>query len=320
MSDLFLLEQSVRKGEWLEMPLSSFYAGTTGPPEGEHPYAIRNWLLSTGHFPEKWINRLYSVGGIRMHNKRIMLRLFAETDLTTHPLYTRAAASLNEPVPSVLFEDDHCLVLNKPAGMPVHPSSPEVSGTLDEAVVRHSLLSGQAVPIRHIHRLDDETSGPVLYAKNDLAQYRLDEDMRAKRISRLYVALVQGKLSNRKGTIDLPIGRDRHHPSRRRVSRTGDRAVTHYEVLETYTTASMVSIRLETGRTHQIRVHFSHLGHALIGDRLYGGDTSLLSHQALHGEKLSFRHPWHLRPVEIDAPRPEWFELTGKRLSARANS
>jgi len=183
-----------------------------------------------------------------------------------------------------------------------------MGGTLDDAAVRHVLRAGDPLPVHHIHRLDADTSGPVLYAKNDLAQLRLDEAMREKRIDRRYVAIVHGVPRPPAGTIDAPIGRDRHHGSRRRVAPGGDRAVTHYETLKAAGGMALVRVRLETGRTHQIRVHFSHIGHPLLGDKLYGAPADPhLPHQALHGERLVFPHPWTGRTVAVEAPRPRWF-------------
>jgi 23S rRNA pseudouridine1911/1915/1917 synthase len=205
--------------------------------------------------------------------------------------------------------------MNKPAGMPVHASKPGERGTLDDAAALHLLQKGDPLPVRHIHRLDNETSGPVLYSKNDLAQQRLDEAMRSKAIDRQYIAFVQGRPAQRAGMINVPIGRDRHHSVKRRAGEGGDPAVTHYEVLEQYSSAALVSVRLETGRTHQIRVHMSHIGHPLIGDSLYGGSTRLLAHQALHGERLRFTHPLHGGKMEVISPRPDWFEPLRRALT-----
>jgi len=288
------------------------YEGGDWPQSGTHPHAVRQWLLERQWFPVKWVNQLFSVGGIRMEEDRIALEAFREADLAADSLYRMAALP---PVKTdrggeaaVLFEDDHVLVMDKPAGMPVHPSRQGERGTLDEAAARHLLLRGDPLPVRHIHRLDNETSGPVLYSKNDLAQLRLDEAMRLKEIERIYVAFVQGTVRRRIGTVDAPIGRDRRHASRRRVATGGDSARTHYEVLEQYRDAALVRLRLETGRTHQIRVHMSHIGHPLIGDSLYEGGTKWLAHQALHGERLLFAHPLHGGTVEVASPCPAWFE------------
>ena len=309
------LASARREGEWLALVRP---AGSDDWPEaGSHPHEVRKRLLASSLFPAKWINRLFSVGGIRMEGERVLLHAFPAAHLDRSELYRMAALPPANPklealaVP--LWEDDYALVLNKPAGMRVHGASPGERGTLAEAAARHCLLAGDPQPVRHIHRLDDDTSGPVLFAKNDLAQWRLDEAMRGKEVDRRYVAIVQGRLKASRGTIDLPIGRDRHHRSRRCVTRNGDAAVTHYEVAEQFRSAALVRIRLETGRTHQIRVHFSHIGHPLLGDGLYGGDVSQLAHQALHGERLLFRHPLTGEPVEVRAVRPAWLDrLIGK--------
>jgi 23S rRNA pseudouridine1911/1915/1917 synthase len=215
----------------------------------------------------------------------------------------------------VLYEDDHCLVINKPAGLLVHPTMPGQTGTLGNAVASYYECTGQAVAVKHIHRLDEWTSGPVLYAKHELAQLKLDEAMRAKTIDRIYVTLAEGTFKVNRGTLDYPIGRDRHHKQRRRVSPTGDTAVTHFEVVEQYETIALVRLKLDTGRTHQIRVHLSHIGHPIVGDTLYGGSTSTMHRQALHGESLSFAHPITNERMTVLCPWPQDITETLARLA-----
>lgn len=220
---------------------------------------------------------------------------------------------------NVLFEDDHCLVVNKPAGIAVHPSNEGQTGTLAHLVAAYYDLTGQSCPVRHIHRLDEWTSGPVLYAKNAASQRILDETMRQKQIERIYIAFVSGRMKQNRGRLDFPIGRDRHHNQRRRVSATGDHAVTHYEVIEVYASTTMVRLTLETGRTHQIRVHLSHIGHPLLGDKLYYGPVDIIPRQALHGDKLNFTHPVTGENIHIEAPWPEdltilWNQLKNNKL------
>lgn len=311
--------EAVRRGEWLEVPLASsaFRGGSGGLREDASPHEVRQWLAAGGWLPAKWVNRLFSAGGIRLEADRLLLRAFPEHPLDAHPLAAFAAdRSGAGEAPEVLFDDDWCLVLGKPAGMPVHPSRFGHRGTLDEWAVRLCLQAGELVNVRHIHRLDDDTSGPVLYAKRDLSQWVLDEAMREKAIDRRYAALVHGVPKRASGVIDAPIGADRHRPGRRRVAPGGDPALTRYEVAGRYGNASLVRVRLETGRTHQIRVHFSHIGHPLVGDRLYGGSDAALRHQALHGERLVFPHPWLGDTVEVEAPWPAWFREAQGRLAA----
>jgi len=302
----------VRRGEWLELDAGSLaLSAGAGPIEaGSHSHEVRKWLLACSVFPDKWINRLYSVGGIKMtEGGRIALLAFPKADERQSLLYVAAGKEPDLIVPPVLYEDDFCLVLDKPAGMSVHGSHPGQAGTLDVAAAKHMLAQGDNLPVRHIHRLDDDTSGPVLYSKNDLAQHRLDEAMREKEIDRIYIAVVHGRLRKPAGIIDAPIGKDRHHKSRRIVTPGGDEAVTRYERLSVSDAISIARVELETGRTHQIRVHMSHLGHPLIGDSLYGGREAggySLGHQALHGEKLLFPHPLTGARVEADSPWPAW--------------
>lgn len=323
-----------RVRQWLELLPAELAGEATGkdsdptqlteqlsiPEAGSHPHLLRQWLLARSLFPAKWINRLFSVGGIMWEGERIRLLAFPPIDPASDPLYRKVKNNGSSPHdPEILYEDDFCLVLNKPAGMPVHESHAGQTGTLDEAAARWLLGKGDPLPVRHIHRLDDDTSGPVLYSKNDLAQWVLDEAMREKRIDRRYLAVVSGRVKKTSGTVNAPIGKDRHHSARRRVAPGGDIAVTHYETVRTFSNASLVRLQLETGRTHQIRVHMSHLGHPLIGDKLYGGDTRLLQHQALHGERLLFPHPWTGDWIEAAAPEPVWLTNLLDKLGGRTN-
>ncbi|MFF2887155.1 RluA family pseudouridine synthase [Paenibacillus sp. NPDC057967] len=318
-----------RTGEWLLLDAAALQnhaselfpdkAEMPGLQAGSHPHHVRQWLLASSLFPAKWVNRLFSVGGIKWVGDSIGLLAFPALDPAKDKSYRNLASgppSQSTAVPAVLYEDDYCLVLNKPAGMPVHAAYEGHTGTLDEAACRLMMEKNDPLPMRHIHRLDDETSGPVLYAKNDLAQWKLDEAMREKEIDRIYVAAVQGALRQDKGKIDGPIGKDRHHASRRRVTPSGDAALTTYEKIRQLDGMTIVRLRLETGRTHQIRVHMSHIGHPLVGDTLYGGSSRLLGHQALHGERLVFPHPLTGRLLDVQSPWPDWL----KRLSLETRS
>ncbi|CAG7631012.1 Ribosomal large subunit pseudouridine synthase D [Paenibacillus solanacearum] len=280
-----------RKGEWLEL------TAAREPVDKKDAEA-----LLPECFHGKWIAKWRGSGGIEWKGNRIRLRLFPEEPLQ----YMSEWAEVE-----VLFEDDFCLVANKPPGMKVHPTQEGEQGTLLQAVQWHLEAEGQKCRARHIHRLDEDTTGPVLFAKHDWSQSRLDAFMRDKRIGRHYVAIVQGRPAQTEGIVDAPIGRDRHHATRRRVSRTGEPAVTRYRVIERYRSAALLEIILETGRTHQIRVHMSYLGHSLIGDTLYGGDSRGLSRQALHGERLLFPHPLTEETMDVAAPWPA--DLTGLR-------
>jgi 23S rRNA pseudouridine1911/1915/1917 synthase len=287
-------KRAVRKGEWLEFTLPAEFVAE---PE--------RFLLERIRIPRGLLNRWQAEQCIRRAGSRLRLRLF--------PCEAPQFAPEYWPV-GILYEDDFCLVADKPAGMPVHPTHPGRTATLANAVAFHYQATGQMCRIRHIHRLDADTTGPVLYAKQEQAHAVLDEAMRNRRIGRTYIAVVSGRMKNRKGTIDLPIGKDRHHKGRRRVSATGDPAVTHYEVAERRDNATLVRLRLETGRTHQIRVHLSHIGHPIYGDALYGGPAGFIGRQALHCETLRFPHPWTGEMIEVASPWPDDLRTLAEKL------
>lgn len=295
---------AIRRGEWLEvmpgkLPLSS-----------DHPHsAVHEWLESKLKVHPKLLSRLEQQDGIKLAGDRIRLRLFPPRDYGFEPYWTEL---------NVLYEDDYCLVVHKPAGIKVHPTGNERQPTLAHWVAAHYMSQGEQAAVRHIHRLDEFTSGPVLYAKNEYAQLILDEAMSVKGIERIYVAMVQGIVQSQAFRIDAPIGRDRHHSGRQRVSETGKPAATQVTLLETLKEASLVRIRLETGRTHQIRVHLSHMGHPLVGDALYGGSTRYFNYQALHGESLVFPHPLTGEMIDTQDPWPEEFAALHRRLSVQS--
>ncbi|AKG37807.1 pseudouridine synthase [Paenibacillus durus ATCC 35681] len=300
----------VRRGEWLETT-----PGRRVTAAEDTGAAIDRWLRETAGMPDKLLARLHREGGIQWRGDRLRLALFPPREPGIEPVWHEL---------EVLYEDDFCLIVHKPAGIAVHPDGSGNGVTLDHAVAAHYAASGENCAVRHIHRLDKETTGPVLYAKNEFAQTVLDEAMRAKAISRRYAAIVQGEVPHSLTVIDLPIGRDRHHASRRRVSPGGQHAVTRIVGSEVWTGASLVQIELETGRTHQIRVHLSHVGHPLYGDALYGGPmapevngTRPLLRQALHGETLRFAHPWSGEALEVADPWPEDMLLLRNALSGR---
>ncbi|MEK3731420.1 RluA family pseudouridine synthase [Paenibacillus sp. FSL M8-0334] len=281
-----------KRGEWLELIPGKSIAG-----QADREEAARQWLLETVGMPEKLYRKLRHERGIEWRGDRLRLILFPYREYGVEPVWHEL---------EVLYEDDFCLVANKPAGINVHGDSTGGEElTLNHAVAAYYQASGLHTAVRPIHRLDKDTTGPVLYAKNEYAQLKLDEDMREKKIARIYAAIVQGQVQDGLTTIDLPIGKDRHHRSRRRVSLTGQQAVTHILSVERSRYASLLRLRLETGRTHQIRVHMSHMGHPLIGDSLYGGNARPFGRQALHGERLIFAHPLTGEQIEVLAPWPE---------------
>lgn len=217
----------------------------------------------------------------------------------------------------VLYEDEHLLVVNKPAPLLVYPGSSLDQDTLDARVAQYYQQSGLKRRVYHVHRLDRDTSGAILYAKHAYSARALDSLLAEHNIRRSYLALVRGRVVPATGTIDDPIGRDRHVAGRYRVSPTGKEAVTSYRTLGTCRVANepvtLVECHLQTGRTHQIRVHMSARGCPVVGDRLYGGGEGIGSVRfraghALHAWKLTFGHPYTGQSVVAKAELPQEFQ------------
>lgn len=207
----------------------------------------------------------------------------------------------------IIYEDDHLLILNKPAGIMVHPDQKNGINTLVNGVAYYYQQKGEQQRIRYIHRLDTDTSGGMIFAKHFMSHSLMDYWLSEKKIQRHYLALVNGQLKRKKGRIEAAIGRDRHHSARRRVASNGDYAVTLYEVKRNFKHYSLVELQLLTGRTHQIRVHMSYLGHPLLGDVLYGGQAKMgsLKRQALHSAKIQMIHPITEEKLLFEIPLPK---------------
>lgn len=191
----------------------------------------------------------------------------------------------------IRYEDKHCLIVSKPKGMATHPNEPTDTDTCMNHVMRHIIDNGGHYA-EHVHRLDQGTNGLLLVAKHPIAKSIFDRMIEEKTIVRTYAAEVQGNLRTDSGTISAAIGKDRHHNTRRVVSPTGQHAVTHYEVVNRYKGTCVVHVVLETGRTHQIRVHMAHLGHPIVGDTMYGARETASGDYELHAIQLAFMHPF----------------------------
>ncbi len=190
----------------------------------------------------------------------------------------------------VAYEDEYLLIVGKPRGIATHPNEAGQTNTLMNMVV-HYLSSKGHHYAEHIHRIDEGTKGLIVIAKNPIVKGQLDRMIEKKEIIRTYEAVVEGKVKNNHGTIRASIGNDRHHPTRKMVSPSGQMAITHYEVVGKHELFTKVHAILETGRTHQIRVHFAHLGHPIVGDTLYGAKKTPTNTYELHAFKVQFRHP-----------------------------
>lgn len=229
---------------------------------------------------------------------------------------------LPENIPlDIVYEDEDVLVINKPKGLVVHPAAGHWSGTLVNGLMYHckdslSGINGQLRP-GIVHRIDMDTSGLLIVAKNDMAHQALAQQLQDHSLSRTYVCIVVGGIKQDSGTIDAPIGR---HPTDRKkmavTERNSKNAVTHWEVLERFSGYTLVQCRLETGRTHQIRVHLAWRNHPILGDAVYGSKKPELgqSSQCLHARELTFRHPRTGQPVTVSCPLPDYFEEVLKKL------
>jgi 23S rRNA pseudouridine1911/1915/1917 synthase len=216
----------------------------------------------------------------------------------------------------VLFEDSWLLIADKPAGMAVHPSAGHSSGTLVHALLGHGLAGGESFRPGVVHRLDKDTSGLLVVAKTVEVHRRLVSMMRERAVSRTYLALVHGSIASDTGTIEAPVGRD---PVRRKamtIGGTGARdARTHFKVLERFAEFTLVEVHLETGRTHQIRVHFLGIGHPVAGDATYGRRDPLgIGRQFLHSARLQFIHPMTDQAVDVHSPLPADLAAALERL------
>ena len=206
----------------------------------------------------------------------------------------------------IRYEDEWLLVINKPAGQLVHPTTKESSGTVGNALMHYFAAKGEAHAFHPVHRLDRDTSGLLLVAKEPQIQYQLSPKG-CKNFQREYQAIIQGELTPAAGLIDAPIARALPSIILRKVSPDGQSARTHYRTVKTNGELSLIELQLETGRTHQIRVHMAHLGHPLLGDDLYGGNMDFIQRQALHAFRLSFKHPMTGEKLVITAPPPADF-------------
>ncbi|WP_428909416.1 RluA family pseudouridine synthase [Niallia sp. Krafla_26] len=288
--------QTKRKGEWFEILI----------PEEWATYTVQDFFRHVWQAPKKQVHTLRMEKKVKVNNAEanwtqplqvndvLTIQFFQNEEFPVQPSYYEI---------TVLHEDDHLLVVNKPAGMDTHPNSPTQNDTLANAVAYYLQSKGELRAFKHVHRLDKDTTGAVLFAKHPFIGAILDGMLEKREIKRTYVALVHGILKNKKGTIRESIGRDRHHPTRRRVSPTGQEAITHYQLVKTDSkrNLSLVQCSLDTGRTHQIRVHFSHIGHPLAGDILYGGKPIFLR-QALHAVKIQLIHPFTKETITCPAP------------------
>lgn len=254
-----------------------------------------------------------SVNGKTNDVKKHQLKVGDEVQLTLPPPERLSAEPENIPL-DVVYEDEQVIVINKPQGMVVHPAPGNYSGTLVNALMYHcknqlSTINGVIRP-GIVHRIDKDTSGLLMVAKTDLAHRKLAEELKAYKSERIYYALVCGEMKQAKGTIKTLIGRAPNNRLKMAVTKDGREAITHFEVAKYYHDYTLVKCQLETGRTHQIRVHFQHIGYPIVGDPLYGSASAKLKHngQLLHAASLGFTHPISGEFMRFYSELPTYFQ------------
>ena len=307
--------------------------------ETDEIYHIRELLKRRLHFSSRLLRQLKKQDCVFLDGTPVWLRDKGKAGQTLTVTMPKETSHFEpEPIPiDVIFEDEDIMVVNKQPGLVVHPTKGHPCHTIANGIMSHMLEKGDCYKIRFVNRLDMDTSGILLIGKNSHAQDNLakqmaesgfvsgksDETDRNRRtVEKKYVAIVKGMPEEEEGTIDLPIGKPVDDQLQRAVIPDGSPSVTHYRVLERYpkgkTGYALVELMLETGRTHQIRVHLSHIGYPIVGDHLYGEDAVyLIERQALHAAELSFLHPATKKRVTFRAPLPEDMKNLIRRLESR---
>lgn len=323
-------------------------------PEAENGWLLKTILAKRMHVSRKLQSKLkLTEEGITLNGRRVYISVHVQAGDVVEIRMEKETSDdiLPQPIPfDILYEDEHILIVNKEAGMIVHPTHGHYTGTLANGVVDYWLQKGEAYRFRAVHRLDQETTGVLAIAKNPYVHQHISEQMIDNLVDKKYLALVHGTPDPRQGEVDGPIDRDPEEPHRRIVTPDGYPSLTRYKVLESWTKGSLVELKLETGRTHQIRVHMTSIGCPLIGDKFYRhaiydrqgehgepGSSfadpephshptepvseimeldNFISRQALHAFELSFEHPVTHEQMTFRAPLPEDMARLRQRLEA----
>ena len=285
------------------------------------------FLSADGALTRSQAARLIAEGRVRVNGKPAAksARLSGGETVTVDVPQLRETALPPQDIPlDVVYEDDDVIVVNKPTGMVVHPAPGHPDGTLVNALLHHcgdslSGIGGEKRP-GIVHRIDRDTSGLIIAAKNDAAHLALSAQLKDHSLSRTYECLVTGNMKQDSGTVDAPIGRSSADRKKMAVVPTGRRAVTHWEVVARYPGVTHLRCRLETGRTHQIRVHMAYIGHPILGDTVYGAKKPVpgLTGQCLHATGLRFIHPRTGEPVELHCPLPPEFTAMLQKLQNKS--
>jgi len=242
-------------------------------------------------------------------------------EITIEKIEAKETKLVAQDIPvEVVYEDDDIIVVNKPKGLVVHPANGNPDGTLVNAIMSicKGSLSGIGGEIRPgiVHRLDKDTSGLLIVAKNDKAHIKMSEQIKNREVKKIYIALVRGQVPEEEATINMPIARSTKDRKKMAVSKTGKEAITHFKVLKRYDKYTLLEVKIDTGRTHQIRVHLSEIGYPVIGDTVYsnGKNEFGVDGQMLHAKSLDFKHPITEKQMHLEAELPKYFEEVLKKL------
>lgn len=279
--------------------------------EKEAPVLLRDYLKTKEISKAALTDIKFHGGALFVNKEEVTVRtLLNSGDEVTvfFPPETKSETMEAENISiNIVYEDEHFLVVNKLAGMPTIPSQYQPKGSLAAAVLFYYQEKGIPGTFHAVNRLDKDTSGIVLIAKHRFAHSLMSKQQINKSIKRGYIAFVHGKIENLEGTIDTPIGRNPDSIIERMVREDGQHSITHYEKIDYHPDRdfSVVRLKLETGRTHQIRVHMASIGHPLLGDDLYGGRLNLINRQALHSERTIFTHPFTGEQIKLEVSCPK---------------
>lgn len=269
------------------------------------------------------IQKLIENGDIQVNGekKKISYHLQAKDEITVVIPEVRKTNLQAQDIPvEVVYEDQDIIVVNKPKGMVVHPANGNPDGTLVNAIMAicKDRLSGIGGELRPgiVHRLDKDTSGLLIVAKNDMAHIALSEQIKDRKVKKIYIALVRGVVEENEATINMPIGRSTKDRKKMAVAKEGKEAITHFKVLKRYRKYTLLEIKIDTGRTHQIRVHMAEIGHPVVGDMVYsnGKNEFGVEGQMLHAKSLEFCHPKTSQVLYLETELPEYFKLVLKKL------
>ncbi len=286
--------------------------------EGEENQRIDAYISSKTDISRVTVQRLIKENKVLVNNNNVKTsyKIKVNDEITVEEEKPKEIELKAQDIPvPILYEDDDIIIVNKPKGMVVHPANGNPDGTLVNSIMAicKDSLSGIGGEIRPgiVHRLDKDTSGAIIVAKNDKAHINLSEQIKNHQVEKTYIALVRGIVKENQATIDMPIGRSQKDRKKMAVSKNGKNAITHFKVVERFPkeNCTLLEVKIETGRTHQIRVHLSEIGYPLIGDEVYSSGKNIwnIKGQCLHAKSLKFKHPITNKEMYVEAPLPEYF-------------